>query len=55
MLLISGEAAINNIIVIGFIQPRYEPTIYRTRGQLANQLHHRCGYNDFELLYKYIF
>ena len=34
--MLSGEATNTNFIVFGLTQPRFEPTIYRTRGEQAN-------------------
>ena len=41
--LLSGEATNTNVIVLGLNLPGCEHSIYRSRGEHANKLHHRCG------------
>ena len=44
--LLSGEATNTNFIVFSLNLPGFEPTIYRSWGEHANQLHHRCGWKN---------
>ena len=51
---LSGEATNTNFIVFGLTQAGLEPTIYYTRGEHANYLHHRCGSLNFDVFVRII-